>query len=61
MLMDGNNSEFLVFDLRIQVLKYLKWLLQLLLMKRGGQEIYVGPLGRHSSHFIKYFEVSGHD
>ena len=61
MLMDGNNSHFLVFDLRIQVLKYLKWLLQLLLMKRGGQEIYVGPLGRHSSHLIKYFEVSGHD
>lgn len=26
-------------------------------MKRGGQEIYVGPLGRHSSHLIKYFEV----
>ena len=35
--------------------------LQLLLMKRGGQEIYVGPLGRHSSHLIKYFEVSCHD
>ncbi|KAK7405523.1 hypothetical protein VNO78_06905 [Psophocarpus tetragonolobus] len=29
---------------------------ELLLMKRGGQEIYVGPLGRHSSHLIKYFE-----
>ncbi|KAL0323943.1 UNVERIFIED_CONTAM: Pleiotropic drug resistance protein 1 [Sesamum calycinum] len=27
-----------------------------LLMKRGGQEIYVGPLGRHSTHLIKYFE-----
>lgn len=26
-------------------------------MKRGGQEIYVGPLGRHSSELIKYFEV----
>jgi len=26
-------------------------------MKRGGQEIYVGPLGRHSTHLIKYFEV----
>ncbi|PKI43301.1 hypothetical protein CRG98_036281 [Punica granatum] len=25
-------------------------------MKRGGQEIYVGPLGRHSCHLIKYFE-----
>ncbi|KAK3416802.1 hypothetical protein EUGRSUZ_H02562 [Eucalyptus grandis] len=28
----------------------------LFLMKRGGQEIYVGPLGRHSSHLIEYFE-----
>lgn len=26
-------------------------------MKRGGQEIYVGPLGHQSSHLIKYFEV----
>lgn len=25
-------------------------------MKRGGQEIYVGPLGRHSTHLIRYFE-----
>ncbi|XP_058751871.1 pleiotropic drug resistance protein 1-like [Vicia villosa] len=29
---------------------------ELFLMKRGGQEIYVGPLGRHSVHLIKYFE-----
>ncbi|KAK6129780.1 hypothetical protein DH2020_036487 [Rehmannia glutinosa] len=29
---------------------------ELFLMKRGGQEIYAGPLGRHSSHLIKYFE-----
>ncbi|KAF2301529.1 hypothetical protein GH714_025541 [Hevea brasiliensis] len=26
---------------------------ELFLMKRGGQEIYVGPLGRHSCHLIK--------
>lgn len=26
-------------------------------MKRGGQEIYVGPLGYHSCHLISYFEV----
>ena len=32
-------------------------MLQLFLLKRGGEEIYVGPLGRHSSHLIKYFEV----
>ncbi|XP_058004743.1 pleiotropic drug resistance protein 1-like isoform X2 [Hevea brasiliensis] len=29
---------------------------ELFLLKRGGQEIYVGPLGHHSSHLIKYFE-----
>ncbi|KAK4798053.1 hypothetical protein SAY86_030379 [Trapa natans] len=29
---------------------------ELFLMKRGGQEIYVGPLGHHSSQLIKYFE-----
>ncbi|KAK3219628.1 hypothetical protein Dsin_013598 [Dipteronia sinensis] len=30
---------------------------QLVLLRRGGQEIYVGPLGRHSSHVIQYFEA----
>ncbi|KAL7112063.1 hypothetical protein ACP275_05G129600 [Erythranthe tilingii] len=29
---------------------------ELFLMKRGGKEIYVGPLGRQSIHLIKYFE-----
>lgn len=29
---------------------------ELFLMKRGGEEIYVGPLGRNSHHLIKYFE-----
>ncbi|PON90757.1 ABC type transporter protein [Trema orientale] len=29
---------------------------ELFLLKRGGEEIYVGPLGRHSSHLIKYLE-----
>ncbi|XP_023526225.1 pleiotropic drug resistance protein 1-like isoform X1 [Cucurbita pepo subsp. pepo] len=29
---------------------------ELFLMKPGGQEIYVGPLGRHSFHLINYFE-----
>ena len=32
--------------------------LQLLLMKRGGQVIYAGPLGHHSHKLIEYFEVS---
>ncbi|XP_048326082.2 pleiotropic drug resistance protein 1-like [Ziziphus jujuba] len=30
---------------------------ELFLMKRGGQEIYAGPLGHHSSQLIKYFEA----
>ncbi|OIT36974.1 pleiotropic drug resistance protein 1 [Nicotiana attenuata] len=29
---------------------------ELFLMKQGGQEIYVGPLGHRSCHLIKYFE-----
>ncbi|XP_047342129.1 pleiotropic drug resistance protein 2-like [Impatiens glandulifera] len=29
---------------------------ELLLMKRGGQIIYNGPLGRHSFHLVEYFE-----
>ncbi|CAM8982719.1 unnamed protein product [Rhodiola kirilowii] len=29
---------------------------ELLLLKRGGEAIYVGPLGRHCSELIKYFE-----
>lgn len=27
-------------------------------MKRGGQVIYAGPLGRHSHKLIEYFEAS---
>ncbi|KAK4487758.1 hypothetical protein RD792_005567 [Penstemon davidsonii] len=30
---------------------------ELFLMKRGGKEIYVGPLGHHSSHLVNYFEA----
>lgn len=33
-------------------------LVQLILMKIGGQIIYSGMLGRHSSKLIEYFEVS---
>ncbi|PVH64073.1 hypothetical protein PAHAL_2G178700 [Panicum hallii] len=29
---------------------------ELFLMKRGGEEIYAGPLGHHSTELIKYFE-----
>lgn len=31
--------------------------LQLFLLKRGGEEIYVGPLGHNSCQLIDYFEV----
>ncbi|KAK9126461.1 hypothetical protein Scep_015307 [Stephania cephalantha] len=31
---------------------------ELLLMKRGGQVIYAGPLGHHSHHLIEYFEAT---
>ncbi|CAN0852280.1 ABC transporter G family member 34 [Linum grandiflorum] len=31
---------------------------ELLLMKRGGEVTYAGPLGRHSHKLIEYFEVS---
>ncbi|KAF3673549.1 Pleiotropic drug resistance protein 3 [Capsicum annuum] len=41
---------------RTVVFTKIKTALQLFLMKRGGQEIYVGPLGHHSSDLIKYFE-----
>ncbi|WJX16310.1 transcription factor [Trifolium repens] len=30
---------------------------ELLLMKLGGEQIYAGPLGRHCSHLIHYFEA----
>ena len=50
----------LLFSLHIST-EIFKMDLQLLLLKRGGQEIYVGPLGRYSCHLINYFEVSCHD
>jgi ABC-type multidrug transport system ATPase subunit len=33
-------------------------ILQLFLLKQGGEEIYVGPLGHNSCDLITYFEVS---
>ncbi|CAN0877648.1 Pleiotropic drug resistance protein 1 [Linum grandiflorum] len=30
---------------------------ELLLLKRGGEEIFVGPIGRHACNLIKYFEA----
>ena len=34
---------------------------ELLLLKRGGQVIYSGPLGRHSQQVIDYFQVFNND
>ena len=31
---------------------------ELLLLKRGGETIYCGPLGDHSSELVHYFSVS---
>jgi hypothetical protein len=31
--------------------------MQLLLLKRGGQVIYSGPLGRNSHKVVEYFQV----
>lgn len=31
--------------------------MQLLFMKRGGQLIYAGPLGRNSRKLVEFFEV----
>ncbi|KAJ4836415.1 ABC transporter G member 36 [Turnera subulata] len=30
---------------------------ELFLLKKGGQEIYAGPIGHHSAHLIQYFEA----
>ena len=40
-----------------KLLLMMAFLLQLLLMKRGGELIYAGPLGPKSRELIKYFEV----
>lgn len=34
------------------------YLMQMLLLKRGGRIIYNGPLGHNSDKLIEYFEVS---
>ena len=47
----------LLFSFPLPAFNLVLCLLQLLLMKRGGQVIYAGPLGRHSHKLIEYFEV----
>ena len=50
-----SNHNFLII-FRTYISKSVLYL-QLFLLKLGGEEIYVGPLGRHSCHLINYFEV----
>jgi len=54
-----NSLSRYIYTYREKSLQYLTHciVLQLLLMKRGGQVIYFGPLGRNSHKIIEYFEV----
>lgn len=45
----------------LQFERFIGWILftlQMLLMKRGGQTIYMGPLGQRSHKLVEYFEVN---
>lgn len=53
---ETENGELNYFDAYLYI--FCQHLLQLILMKRGGQVIYSGELGQNSSKLIKYFEVS---
>ncbi|OMO80597.1 ABC-2 type transporter [Corchorus olitorius] len=52
----GTVLPFEPYSLTFDEIRYAVDMPQLFLMKRGGEEIYIGPLGRHSCHLIKYFE-----
>lgn len=47
----------ILWNYAILLLDLITYCLQLLLMKRGGQVIYVGPLCRQSHKFVWYFEA----
>ncbi|RYR50693.1 hypothetical protein Ahy_A07g037322 [Arachis hypogaea] len=53
LFMDGISTG-LDSSTTVQIMKCLRQIL--FLLKRGGQEIYVDPLGRHSYQLINYFE-----
>ncbi|GJS31691.1 AAA+ ATPase domain-containing protein, partial [Tanacetum coccineum] len=56
---DGAFSGILLLSMDRDPLKF-KRTLRLVLLKNGGRMIYCGPLGRHSSNIIEYFEsISG--
>lgn len=52
------NIFNLVSALILLLIEMISLFLQLFLMKRGGQVIYAGPLGRQSHKLVEYFEVS---
>lgn len=52
------NIFNLVSALILLLIDMISLFLQLFLMKRGGQVIYAGPLGRQSHKLVEYFEVS---
>ena len=57
-LTDHKNGNLLWYSSSLSLICVVFILaLQLFLMKRGGEEIYVGPLGNNSCHLINYFEV----
>lgn len=51
------NVFNLVSALILLLIDMISLFLQLFLMKRGGQVIYAGPLGRQSHKLVEYFEV----
>ncbi|RLM55353.1 ABC-2 type transporter [Panicum miliaceum] len=52
----GMVLPFVPLSLTFDSIRYSVDIPQLLLLKQGGEEIYFGPLGHHSSEMIKYFE-----
>ncbi|KAF3332890.1 pleiotropic drug resistance protein 3-like isoform X3 [Carex littledalei] len=53
----GMVLPFTPLSLTFDEIKYSVDMPRLFLLKRGGEEIYVGPLGRSSSELIEYFEA----
>lgn len=54
----SSTRDILLSTLTIFLFECCSSFYQLLLLKRGGQVIYAGPLGYHSHHLVEYFEVS---
>ncbi|ONM54314.1 ABC transporter G family member 40 [Zea mays] len=52
----GMVLPFVPLSITFDDIRYSVDMPELFLMKRGGEEIYVGPLGMHSCELVKYFE-----